>query len=151
MASYNFIVSFGDSLLFRQCDIPKVAAHLHCCDLLNRFHLGQLDWLRHGANPGTLIGLIDLGDQIIQIVEGRHPPAFVVNQAADDAAFIQVCIGGFQIFAAENHAGRLLFFNTYFSVVGLAVFESFLNSFSHKDLLLDTCHSSGAACLLLHF
>ena len=135
MAEQDLVVAFSQGFFLSQGDVAEVAPHLDGHHLLDRLHRGQLDRLRHRPHLRALIGLVHFGEQVIQVVEGGHAPAFVLDQTANDAALVNVGSGSLQFFAAEDHARGLFFFDADFSVVGFTVFERFLNSVSHIGLL----------------
>jgi len=74
-------------------------------------------------NLGLGDGLLDLGLQVLQLVEGHEAPA-TVDQGADVAAVVDGLAEVIQGWTAEDQAGAVALFDPDLQVVSVLVFDS---------------------------
>ena len=87
------------------------------------------------SDLGALIGLLDLGQQIVAVVEGGDAPTTILDQAAHDAASVDDRVDRLQVFTAIGNRRGLSLFYSNFGIVCFAAPQCSLHSISHPSLL----------------
>jgi hypothetical protein len=122
VSQQDVVVSLDQGFLVGHGDATKVVGQCGYDSIFRKRDRSQFNQLLALDNLGTLVCLLDLGQQIVTVIESGDAPTAISTQAAHDAARINHCVGRLQILTTIDDGRGLSFFQSDFSVIRFAAF-----------------------------